>query len=202
MKLYYSRGACSLSVHIALYETGIPFETERVDSKTKVMESGRDFRTINPNGYVPVLQLDSGELLTEAPAILQYVADQEPELGLAPAFGTMERYQLMEWLNFISSELHKNFSPLFAPATPDEYKVIAKQRLAQRYAYVEQKLAGKQFLLGSQFTVADAYLFVVTNWSRAVNVDVTPYANVQQFQERIAKRPAAQSAMKAEGLIK
>jgi glutathione S-transferase len=202
MKLYYSRGACSLAVHIALYEAGLSFVIEKVDSKTKAMDSGRDFRTINPNGYVPVLALDNGELLTEAGVVLQYVADQKPDSGLAPPAGTMPRYRLMEWLTFISSELHKGYSPLFKPDTPEDYKSIVRERLAPRLGYVDGKLAGRPYLMGDQFTVADAYLFVVVNWSRAMNVDLTAFKNLQQFQERVAKRPAAQSAMRAEGLVK
>ena len=202
MKLYYSRGACSLAVHIALYEAGLSFQTERIDSKTKVMESGGDFRTINPRGYVPVLVLDNGEQLTEAGVLLQYVADLKPAAGLAPPAGTMPRYRLMEWLTYISSELHKSYSPLFSPNTPEDYKPVVKEHIAQRLAYVEGKLAGRQYLLGEQFSIADAYLFVVVNWSKAVSVDLTAYANLQRFQERVAKRPGVQSALRAEGLVK
>lgn len=202
MKLYYSRGACSLSVHIALYEAGLSFEAERVDSKTKVMESGGDFRTISPNGYVPVLVLDNGEMLTEAQVMLQYIADLKPASGLAPAAGTMPRYRLMEWLSFVSSELHKTYSPLFWPNTVEEFKPVLRERIGKRLAYVEGKLAGQQYLTADQFTVADAYLYVVLNWSRAVNVDLTPYPNLQQFHERVGKRPAVQSALKVEGLLK
>jgi len=202
MKLYYSRGACSLAPHIALYETGLPFTVARTDTKTKLLEDGSDFRAISPNGYVPVLELDSGERLTEAGVVLQYIADQKPAAGLIPAFGTLQRYRVMEWLTFISSEVHKGYSPLFKPTTPEDYKPVVKAQLAQRLGYVNEQLAGKQFLLGDQFTVADAYLFVVVNWSRAVDVDLSPFPNLQQFQERVAKRPATQSALKAEGLVK
>ena len=202
MKLYYSRGACSLAPHIALYETGLPFTVARTDTKTKLLEDGSDFRAISPNGYVPVLELDSGERLTEAGVVLQYIADQKPASGLIPAFGTLQRYRVMEWLTFISSEVHKGYSPLFKPTTPEDYKPVVKAQLAQRLGYVNEQLAGKQFLLGDQFTVADAYLFVVVNWSRAVGVDLSPFPNLQQFQERVAKRPATQSALKAEGLVK
>lgn len=202
MKLYYSRGACSLAPHIALYEIGLPFTVARTDTKTKLLEDGTDFRTINPNGYVPVLELDSGERMTEAGVVLQYIADQKPAAGLIPAFGTLPRYRVLEWLTFISSEVHKGFSPLFRPTTPEDYKPIAKANLAQRLGYVNEKLAGKQFLLGDQFTVADIYLFVVLNWARAVDVDLSSFANILQFQERVAKRPAVQSALKAEGLVK
>jgi glutathione S-transferase len=202
MKLYYARGACSLSVHIALYESGLAFEVERVDTKTKQLDSGGDFTKINPNGFVPVLVLDNGEQLTEAGVVLQYVADLRPDAALAPPAGAMARYRLMEWLSFTSSELHKSFSPLFAPTTPEDYKPIVRQRLAQRLAYTNEKLAGRQYLLGDQYTVADMYLFVVVNWSRPMNIDLTPYPNLQQFQERVAQRPAVQSAMRAEGLLK
>jgi glutathione S-transferase len=202
MKLYYGRGACSLSVHIALHEAGLKFDLERVDTKTKQLESGGDFTQINPNGFVPVLVLDDGELLTEASVVLQYVADLRPAAGLAPPTGTMPRYRMMEWLSFTSSELHKNFSPLFAPTTPEDYKPIVRQRLAQRLGYVNTKLAGRQYLLGEQFTVADAYLFVVVNWSKAMSIDLAPFANLQQFQERVGNRPAVQTAMRAEGLLK
>jgi glutathione S-transferase len=202
MKLYYARGACSLSVHISLHEAGLKFEVERVDTKTKQLESGADFTQINPNGFVPVLALDDGELLTEASVVLQYVADLKPAAGLAPPAGTMARYRMMEWLSFTSSELHKNFSPLFAPTTPEDYKPIVRQRLAQRLGYVNTKLAGRQYLLGEQFTVADAYLFVVVNWSKAMSIDLTAFANLQQFQERVRNRPAVQTAMRAEGLLK
>lgn len=201
MKLYYARGACSQATHIALYEAGLSFQAERVDTKTKAMESGGDFRTINPKGYVPALQLDSGELLTENVAVLQYVADQKPDSGLAPAYGTMARYRVVEWLGLISSELHKSYSPFFRPNTPEDYKAIVKEHLANRLAYVDGKLAGKQYLTGDQFTIADAYLFVVVSWSGKVGVDLAPYANLRQFLERVAKRPAVQSALKAEGLL-
>ena len=202
MKLYYSRGACSLAPHIVLHEAGFAFETVRVDTKAKTTQDGGDFTKINPNGYVPVLQLENGELLTEAIVVLQYLADLKPLAGLAPAAGTLPRYRLMEWLSFISSELHKGYSPLFAPTTPEEYKTIVKQKLAQRLGYVEGKLAGRQYLMGDTFTVADAYLYVVVNWSRAVQVDLAAFANLQAFQHRVMQRPAVQAALKAEGLVK
>jgi glutathione S-transferase len=202
MKLYYARGACSLSVHIALHEAGLKFDLERVDTKTKQLESGGDFTKVNPNGFVPVLVLDDGEQLTEASVVLQYVADLRPAAGLAPPAGTMPRWRMMEWLSFTSSELHKNYSPLFAPTTPEDYKPIVRQRLAQRLGYVNTKLAGRQYLLGDQFTVADAYLFVVVNWSKAMSIDLAPFQDLQQFQERVKNRPAVQTAMRAEGLLK
>jgi len=202
MKLYYSRGACSLAPHIALHEAGIAFELVKVDPKTKTTPDGADFNLVNPNGYVPVLQLDNGEYLAEAAVILQYIADLKPESGLAPAAGTLPRYRLMEWLNFISSELHKGYSPLFHPEVSEEYKAGARQKVGQRLGYVEQKLAGKQYLMGDTFTVADAYLFVIVNWSRGTRVDLTALPNLQAFQQRVAHRPAVQAAMKAEGLVK
>jgi glutathione S-transferase len=185
-----------------LYETGLSFETEKVDSKTKRTERGTDFLGINPNGYVPVLALDNAELLTEVCVVLQYIADRSPEKLLAPAPGGLPGYRLMEWLSFISTELHKSYGPLFAADTPEEYKHSMRHKLVQRLAYVEQKLGDRQYLLGDQFSVADAYLFVVLNWSRAVGVDLAPYAKLQQFQSRASQRPAVQSAMRAEGLIK
>src|SRR5262245_36784073 len=202
MKLYYARGACSLSVHIALREADLKFDLERVDTKTKQLEGGGDFLKFNANGFVPVLVLDDGEQLTEAKVLLEYIADQKPSAGLAPPHGTLPRYRLMEWLSFISSELHKSYSPLFSPATPEDYKPIVLQRLAQRLGYVNSKLEGRQYLLGDQFTVADCYLFVVVNWSKAMNIDLTPFPALQQFQERVRNRPAVQAAMRAEGLLK
>ena len=202
MKLYYGRGTCSLSSHIALREAKADFELVKVDTKTKLTEAGDDFRAINPNGYVPVLELDSGERLAENGVILQYIADQYPSANLAPPLGTMARYRLLEWLTFISSEVHKGYSPLFNPAVPDEYKTIARAKLGERLGYVEKQLAGKQYLLGDAFSVADAYLFVCLNWSGAVQVDLAPFANLQAFQGRVAARPAAQAAMEAEGLAR
>jgi len=202
MKLYYGRGTCSLSSHIALREAGATFDLVKVDTKTKQTEAGVDFRTINPNGYVPVLELDSGERLSENAAILQYVADQYPAANLAPAAGTMARYRLLEWLTFISSEVHKGYSPLFNPATPEEYKTITREKLAGRLGYVDQKLAGRSYLLGDAYSIADAYLFVCLNWSPMVKVDLSAFANLQAFQARVASRPASQAALQAEGLGK
>lgn len=202
MKLYFSPGACSLSPHIALREAGLDFELEQVDIRAKKTKSGGDFLKINPKGMVPVLQLDSGDRLTEGPAIVQYIADQKPELGLAPKMGTIARYHLMEWLNFIASELHKNFTPLFKPTTPDEYKKIARDNLVERYAYLDQQLAGKAYLMGDQFTVADAYAFTVSNWTRLQKIDLAQWPNVAAFMERVRARPHVQEALKAEGLLK
>jgi glutathione S-transferase len=200
MKLYYSPGACSLSPHIALREAGLDFTLEKTDLKSKQTVSGGDIRRDNPKGMVPVLVLDNGDVLTEGPAIVQWIADQNPDAELAPAAGTMPRYHLMEWLNFITSELHKSYSPLFNPNAPEEYKAIARTALAERYAFVNDKLAGGPYLMGRQFTVADGYLFTVTNWARIVKFDLTSYPNVVAFQERVRARPKVQEAMKAEGL--
>ena len=202
MKLYFSPGACSLSPHIVLREAGLAFDIERVDLKTKTTAGGTDFRGINPKGYVPALQLDDGSVLTEGPAIVQYVADQAPQAQLAPPLGSLARYHLMETLNFISTELHKGFSPLFDPTAPDALKAAARSRLATRIAMVEQMLGESDYLSGAQFTVADAYAFVVLGWSRHVNVDLSAYPRVQAFLARIAQRPAVHEAMLAEGLIK
>jgi glutathione S-transferase len=202
MKLYFSPGACSLSPHIVLTEAGLPFEKVRVDNKTKTMEGGGDYRTVNPLGYVPALQLDDGTILTEGPAIVQYIADRVPDKNLAPPNGTMERTRLQMWLNFITSELHKSFSPLFNAAMPDEAKKIFRERLAARFAYLDKHLAGNEYLMGKAFSVADAYLFVVSNWASRVDVDLSPYANVLAYRKRVGARPAAQAAMKAEGLMK
>jgi glutathione S-transferase len=202
MKLYFSPGACSLSPHIVLIEAGLPFEKVKVDSKTKTMDGGGDYKTVNPLGYVPALQLDDGTILTEGPAIVQYIADKVPDKKLAPPNGTMERTKLQSWLNFITSELHKSFSPLFNAAMPDEAKKIFRERLAARFAYLDKHLAGNEYLMGKAFSVADAYLFVVSNWASRVDVDLSSYANVLAYRKRVGARPAAQAAMKAEGLIK
>jgi glutathione S-transferase len=202
MKLYYAPGACSLSPHIVLMETGLPFEKVKVDNKTKEMEGGGDYRTVNPLGYVPALQLDDGTVLTEGPAIVQYLADQVPEQKLAPPSGTFERTKLQTWLNFITSEIHKGFSPLFNPSMPDEAKKIFRDRLRTRFAHIDEQLAGHDYLLGSEFSVADAYLFVVSNWAARTDVDLSPFANVLAYRKRVGARPAVKAAMKAEGLIK
>jgi glutathione S-transferase len=202
MKLYYSRGACSLATHIVLHEAGLKAQVEKVDLKSKTTEGGADFMQINPKGYVPVLQLDDGQLLTEVGTVLQYLGDRVPASGLAPAAGTMERYRLMEWLNFISSEVHKSFSVLFSPEPPEDYKNVVRKRIATRLGYVEGQLKNRSYLTGETFTVADAYLFVALNWSRAMSVDLEPFPAVRQFQQRVSQRPAVQAAMKAEGLIK
>lgn len=202
MKLYYSPGACSLSPHIVLRELGLPFEPVLASTKTHKLADGTDYFTINPKGYVPLLELDDGQRLSEGPAILQYLADKEPGKKLVAAAGTMPRYRQIEWLNFISTELHKSYSPLFNPAMPEEGKAVYRKRLRGRYEYLNQQLEGKSFLMGDAFSVPDAYLFTVTNWAKPVGVDITDLSNVQAFMARMATRPAVQAAMKAEGLLK
>ncbi|MCP3141468.1 glutathione transferase GstA [Pyxidicoccus xibeiensis] len=203
MKLFISPGACSLSPHIVLREAGLDFTTEKVDIRAKKTAGGEDFLGINPKGYVPALVLDDGSLLTEGPAIVQFIADKVPDKKLAPAHGTMERYRLQEMLNFLSTELHKSYSPLFNPAFPEEGKAIYRERLAQRYKLIEDRLAAKgPFLMGEQFTVADAYLFTVTNWAGHVKVSLESFPALRAFQARVAERPAVQAALKAEGLAK
>lgn len=201
MKLYYSPGACSLSPHIVLHEAGIPFQAVMASTKTHKLADGTDYYTINAKGYVPLLELDSGDRLSEGPAIVQYIADQVPAKNLAPANGTLPRYKLQSWLTFIGTELHKNFGPLFNPATPQEMKDATKERLAGRFKWVDGELAGKQFLMGDTFSVADGYLFTVTNWTKPTGVDISGFANIQAFRERVGARPAVQAAMKAEGLL-
>ena len=200
MKLYYSPGACSLSPHIVLHEAGLPYTPVLASTKTHQLADGTDFYTINPKGYVPLLELDNGERLSEGPVIVQYIADQAPASKLVPPAGTMARYRVMEWLNFITSELHKSYSPLFNKDMPDEAKAIARKRLGDRYAWVDQQLAGKDYLMGEQFTVADAYLYTVTTWAGLVGVDLSARPNLAAYMARVAARPAVQAARKAEGL--
>ena len=201
MKLYYAPGACSLSPHIVARELGLPVELRKVNNKDKTVEGGADYWKVNGRGYVPALELDNGQVLTEGPAIVQYLADQKPDAGLAPKAGTFERYQLQEWLNFLTSEVHKQFSPLFRPNTPEEYKTIAKENLGKRFDWLDKQLAGKDYLTGKQFSVADAYLFVLTNWTKPTNIDLSKWPNVAAFQKRVAARPKVQEAMQAEGLL-
>ncbi len=202
MKLYYSPGACSLSPHIALHEAGLAFEHVLASTKTHQLKDGTDYYGINPLGYVPLLELPDGSHLREGPAIVQYIADQAPDKHLAPAAGTLERYRLQEWLTFIGTELHKGFSPLFAPNTPAEYKTIATEKLHSRLKWTDAQLDGKTFLMGEHFTVADGYLFTVTNWAAVVGVDLSAYTHLLAYRARVAARPAVQAAMKAEGLLK
>jgi glutathione S-transferase len=202
MKLYYFSGACSLSPHIVLLEAGVAVTLVKVDSKTKKTESGADYLAINSKGAVPALQFDDGRVLTEGPAIVQYLADQKPESGLAPRAGTFERYQLMEILNYITSEVHKSFVPLFNPDSSAEMKAAAVTNLAKKFDWLSGFLDKKAFLLGNTFTVADAYLFTVLNWTGYVKIDLSKWPVLTEFQSRIARRPKVQEAMKAEGLIK
>jgi glutathione S-transferase len=202
MKLYYSPGACSLSPHIAMYEAGLACEAIAAPTKTHQLPDGSDYYQVNPLGYVPYLTLDDGRSLHEGPAIVQYIADQAPDKKLAPVNGTYERYKLQEWLTFIGTELHKTFSPLFVPTTHPDTKAAALERLKSRLQWVEGELAGKQYLMGDQFTVADGYLFVVTNWGQYVGLDLSPYANIVAYRARVGARPAVIAAMTAEGLIK
>lgn len=199
MKLYFAPGTCSFSPHLALREAGIDVELVRVDIKKHVLVAdGSDFSAINPKGYVPVLELDNGVRLTEGPAIVQYIADLKPESALAPAAGTLERYQLQEWLGFINSEVHKGFSPLFNPATPAEYRTIALKNLANRLDYLAAHLAKQDYLAGKQFTVADGYLFTVLGWGQWVGIDLKEWPALTAFQERIGNRPAVKAALAAE----
>lgn len=209
MKLYYAPGACSLSPHIVLREAGLPFDLIKVDLKSKKTETGDDFSALNPKGYVPVLELErvdgrNTERLTEGPAIVQYIADQVPNKKLAPPSGTLERARLHEWLNYISTELHKSFSPLFSPTTPEDYKRPLKERIVNRLAHVDQQLvrSKKPWLLGDDFSVADAYLFVVTNWSGNMGINLASLAQVGEYMRRVRERPAVAAALRAEGLAK
>ncbi|MEK6669066.1 glutathione transferase GstA [uncultured Aquabacterium sp.] len=201
MKLYLKPGACSLSPHIVLQEIGLAHETEAVDLARKVTASGANFLDINPKGYVPALMLDDGTLLTEGPAIVQYLADLHPEAKLAPPNGSLARYQLQSWLTYIGTELHKNFTPFFNPAASAEMKTQAGAMLQRRFALVESELASKSYLMGEDFTVADAYLFTVTSWAKFIHFDLSAFPQLQAFQTRMAARPAVQRALKAEGLI-
>jgi glutathione S-transferase len=202
MQLYYSPGACSLASHITLREAGLPVELKKTDTKTKKLEDGSDYFAVNSKGAVPALRLDDGQVLTEGPAILQYLADQKPESKLVPKAGTLERYRVLEWLNFITSEVHKGFSPLFNPAADPKVKEYTTQNLEKRFDWINKQLAGKQYLTGDQFTIADAYLFVVTNWSNFVGIDLGRWPALKAFVERVAARPKVQEALAAEGLLK
>lgn len=201
MKLYYSPGACSLSPHIILREGGFDFQLEKVDLGTKVTETGVDYKTVNPLGSVPALQMDDGQVLTEGPAIVQYLADRVPEKCLAPPAGSLERYRLMEWLNFISTELHKSFGALFSPVFPQDAKPVIKAQLESRLAHTEQMLGDKVWAMGNDFSVVDAYLFTVLGWGAYVNVDLSPWPGLQGYLNRVAERPAVRATLSAEGLI-
>lgn len=200
MKLYYSPGACSLSPHIALREAGLAFEPVLAPTRTHQLPDGGDYYAVNPLGYVPLLELDDGTRLREGPAIVQYIADQVPQKNLAPASGTLPRYRLQEWLNFIATELHRSFSPLFNPAMPDEGKKIYRDRIANRLQFVERELAGKEYVMGDTFTVADGYLYTVTRWARPMAVDLSALPNLLAWQARVEARPAVQEALRHEKL--
>jgi len=198
MKLYFSPGACSLSPHIALREAGLAFDLEKVDLKAKKFGKDRDFLKINPKGYVPTLQFEDGSVLTEGPAIVQWIADQAPEKHLAPPAGTMERYHLVEWLNFISTELHKQFSPLFNAASTEEVKARQRELLSRRFDYVQNALGAHPYLMGAAFTVADAYLYTVLGWSKWVDIDLAKWPKIAEYMARVAARPKVQAALAAE----
>lgn len=202
MKLFTRPGTCSLSTDIALREAGIPFELVKVSHRTGKTADGVDFKDINSKGYVPALLLDNGELLTENAALLLYVADLNPAANLAPPVGTLERYRVSEWLAYINSEIHKSFTPLFQPDAPDDMKQYARANLAKRVGWLAERLGSKPYLLGEQFSVADAYLFVVLSWSIHANFDLGLWPNLKAFQERVAARPHVVEAMTAEGLLR
>ena len=202
MKLYYSPGACSLSPHIVAIEAGVPVELVRVDLGTGQTASGEDYRKINPDGYVPALALAEGDVLTEGPAIVQYLADRAADKELAPVYGSRARYRLMQWLNFISTELHKTYSPLFDPRVPPDCKILFTERLAQRYAHVAAVLETQPYLMGEHFTVADAYLFTVSSWAPHVGLDLARWPALTAYQNRVTARPSVQQALAEEGLLK
>ncbi len=201
MKLYCKPGACSLSPHIVALECGLDFTQVIVDLQKKVTEQGEDYWQINPKGQVPALQFDDGSILTEGVAIVQYLADLKPDRNLLAPTGSLTRYHTLEWLSFVSSELHKSFSPLFRPDTPEEYKSIARAQLEKKYHQVNEALQDKQWLLGLRFTVADAYLYVVTRWAKAIKLDLAGLDALDAWFNRVAERPAVQAALKAEGLV-
>jgi glutathione S-transferase len=202
MKLYYAPGACSLAPHIVAREAGIDIELEKVDLGSKKTASGKDFLTINPKGYVPALEFEKGQVLTEGPAIQQFLADKNPSAGLAPPHGTIERYRLQEMLTYINSEIHKSYGPLFNPKVLPEVRAERLDYLRKRFGYIDKVLDGKQFLLGDRYTVADAYLFVMVSWASHVGLDLGGLANIGAFAQRVGGRPAVQAALKAEGLVK
>jgi glutathione S-transferase len=202
MKLYYSPGACSLAPHIVAREAGLSLDLEKIDLANRTTASGRSYLEVNPKGYVPALQVEDGTVMTEVSALIQYLADQAPQAGLIPAAGTPERYKVLEWIGFIATEIHKGFGPLWNPTTPDAVKQATKERLFQRFAYVDQQLDGRSNLTGERLTVADAYLFVVVNWTNFHGLSLGDYPNLAAFMERVAARPKVQDALQAEGLLK
>jgi glutathione S-transferase len=201
MKLYYSPGACSLSPHIALLEAGLPYDLVKVDLRAKKLENGDDYLKVNPKGQVPALQLDSGELVTEGPVIVQMIADKAGR-DLAPARDSTERYKLLEWLNFITTEVHKNFGPIFSPVLADEAKAFFKDRVMGKFTYIDSQLAGRDYLMGKQFTVADGYLFTMLSWADRMEFDLSAMPNLLAYKARVAARPKVQEALSKEGLLK
>src|SRR5450432_2538897 len=198
MKLYYAPGACSLSPHIALLEAGLPYDLVKVDLRAKTLENGDDYLAVNPKGQVPALALDSGELVTEGPVIVQMIADKAAAKNLAPARDSAERYKLQEWLTYINSELHKNIGPMFSPVLADDAKAFFKDRATGKFKYVDGQLAGKDYLMGKQFTVADGYLFVMLTWADRMKFDLSGLSNLKAYQTRVAARPGVQAALKME----
>jgi glutathione S-transferase len=202
MKLYYSPGACSLSPHIALLEAGLPYDLVKVDLRAKKLENGDDFLKINPKGQVPALVADDGELITEGPVIVQRIADKAPAKNLAPSRDSVERYKLLEWLTYINGELHKNIGPLFNPMLSDEAKTVFKGRAMGKFKYVDSQLAGRDYLLGKQFTVADGYLYVMLRWAEGMKFDLSGLNDLLAYKDRVAARPKVQEALVKEGLVK
>lgn len=202
MQLYYSPGACSLATHITLREAGLPFELKRADVRTKKLEDGSDYFAINSKGAVPALKLDDGQVLTEGVAIMQYLADQKPESNLAPRNGTLDRYRLQEWLNYVTSEVHKTFSPLWNPAAGEQVHAYTRANLEKKFDWLNTQLTGRKYLTGDTFTVADAYLFTVVNWTNFLGIDLARWPALRDYQARVAARPKVQEAMSAEGLLK
>ncbi len=202
MKLYYTPGACSLSPHIALLEAGLPYDLVKVDLRAKKLENGDDFLKVNPKGQVPVLALDSGELVTEGPVIVQMIADKAAGKNLAPARDSADRYKLLEWLNFITTELHKSFGPMFSPVLADEAKAFFKDRVMGKFKYVDSQLAGRDYLMGSQFTVADGYMFTMLSWADRMKFDLSDMPNLLAYKDRVGARPKVQEALTKEGLMK
>jgi glutathione S-transferase len=202
MKLYYFPGACSLSPHIALRETGLSFDLEQMDPKTKKTKSGADYLKVNPKGYVPALQLDDGQVLTEAAVIVQYIADKKPEAKLLPPAGGIERYRAQEWLNYIATEIHKGVGALFNPNATDQWKQVLREGVAPKFDFLTKRLEGKSYAFGDGFTVIDGYLFTVLGWTQYVGIDLAKWPVLKSYSDRIAQRPAVQAALKAEGLVK
>jgi glutathione S-transferase len=202
MKLYYAPGACSLSPHIALLEAGLPYELVKVDLRAKKLENGDDYLQVNPKGQVPALALDSGELVTEGPVIVQMIADKVASKNLAPARDIAERYKLLEWLNYITTELHKNIGPMFSPVLSDDAKAFFKDRATSKFKYIDGKLSGHDYLMGKQFTVADGYLFTMLRWADGLKFDLAGLSNLMAYKARVGARPMVQEALTKEGLMK